>query len=267
MRVHLGSDHAGLELKDHLMTGWSTTATSPSTTARSSTTPGRLPGLLPPRGRGRRGRRADGMDSLGVVIGGSGNGEQIAANKVEGVRCRAGLVRGDRAAGARAQRRQRRLRRRPDALARGHDPLRRGLPRRPRSASEERHVRRIGLLPTYERTASSAAAGVCPPGRPERRARMPEGHTLHRLADDLDGDVRRHAVVRVSSPQGRFAEPTRRSRRPAARRRRVRRQAPVRRFRATTGSHVHLGLFGKFDVRAGVAEVPPPVGQVRLRLA
>jgi ribose 5-phosphate isomerase B len=31
--------------------------------------------------------QADGLDSLGVVIGGSGNGEQMAANKVEGIRC------------------------------------------------------------------------------------------------------------------------------------------------------------------------------------
>ena len=31
--------------------------------------------------------RAEGLDSLGVVIGGSGNGEQIAANKVDGIRC------------------------------------------------------------------------------------------------------------------------------------------------------------------------------------
>ena len=30
--------------------------------------------------------QVDGLDSLGVVIGGSGNGEQIAANKVTGVR-------------------------------------------------------------------------------------------------------------------------------------------------------------------------------------
>ena len=45
--------------------------------------------------------------SLGVVIGGSGNGEQIAANKVRGRPRRAGLERRDRRAGARAQRRQR----------------------------------------------------------------------------------------------------------------------------------------------------------------
>jgi ribose 5-phosphate isomerase B len=31
--------------------------------------------------------REEGLDSLGVVIGGSGNGEQMAANKVRGIRC------------------------------------------------------------------------------------------------------------------------------------------------------------------------------------
>jgi ribose 5-phosphate isomerase B len=31
--------------------------------------------------------RQEGQMSFGVVIGGSGNGEQIAANKVEGIRC------------------------------------------------------------------------------------------------------------------------------------------------------------------------------------
>ena len=34
-----------------------------------------------------RSDRAAGLDSLGVVIGGSGNGEQMAANKVAGIRC------------------------------------------------------------------------------------------------------------------------------------------------------------------------------------
>ena len=84
MRVHLGSDHAGLELKDHLV-GWL-----------------REHGFEPvDHGpfvydalddypvfclRAAAGVVAD-PGSLGVVVGGSGNGEQIAANKVAGVRC------------------------------------------------------------------------------------------------------------------------------------------------------------------------------------
>ena len=113
MRVHLGSDHAGLELKDHLI-GWLTDHGHEPVdhgpfvydAAR------RLPGVLP---AGRRRRSPPTPGSLGVVIGGSGNGEQIAANKVAGRPRRAGLERGDRGPGPPAQRRQRGLRRRPDA--------------------------------------------------------------------------------------------------------------------------------------------------------
>jgi ribose 5-phosphate isomerase B len=83
MRVYLGSDHAGYELKVHLagalgLQGYEVVDVGPAkfdpdddypvfcfhTGARVVADPG----------------------SLGVVIGGSGNGEQIAANKVPGVR-------------------------------------------------------------------------------------------------------------------------------------------------------------------------------------
>jgi ribose 5-phosphate isomerase B len=83
MRVYLGSDHAGYELKVHLASylptqGFDVVDVGPKvfdadddypvfclhTGARVVADPG----------------------SLGVVIGGSGNGEQIAANKVPGVR-------------------------------------------------------------------------------------------------------------------------------------------------------------------------------------
>ncbi|RNL63194.1 ribose-5-phosphate isomerase [Nocardioides marmoriginsengisoli] len=83
MRVHLGSDHAGLELKDHLL-GW----------LRDN---GHEPIDHGPFVYDALDdypvfciRAAEGVvndpGSLGVVIGGSGNGEQIAANKVIGVR-------------------------------------------------------------------------------------------------------------------------------------------------------------------------------------
>jgi ribose 5-phosphate isomerase B len=83
MRVHLGSDHAGLELKEHLL-GW----------LRDN---GHEPVDHGPFVfdavdvypvfclRAAEGVAAD-PGSVGVVIGGSGNGEQIAANKVEGIR-------------------------------------------------------------------------------------------------------------------------------------------------------------------------------------
>jgi endonuclease-8 len=94
---------------------------------------------------------------------------------------------------------------------------------------------------------------------------MPEGHTLRRLADDLNAAFAGR-MVRVSSPQGRFeadAEQVDGSRLLGAD------SAGKHLFVELDGErfiHVHLGLIGSFDVHAGVEEVPDPVGQVRLRL-
>ncbi len=83
MRVHLGSDHAGLELKEHL-TGWlrehghEPVDHGPFVYDADDDYPVFCI-------RAAAGVVAD-PGSLGVVIGGSGNGEQIAANKVRGVR-------------------------------------------------------------------------------------------------------------------------------------------------------------------------------------
>ena len=84
MRVHLGSDHAGLELKQHLITelagrGHEIFDHGPHEYDAQDDYP---PYCL----RAAEAVVAD-AGSLGVVIGGSGNGEQIAANKVKGVRC------------------------------------------------------------------------------------------------------------------------------------------------------------------------------------
>ncbi len=93
---------------------------------------------------------------------------------------------------------------------------------------------------------------------------MPEGHTLHRLAGELR-DRFGGRVVRASSPQGRFAE--------AAAlldgTRLVDAQAWGKQlfveFDGGRYVQIHLGLIGTF--RFGEGEAPPPVGQVRLRLA
>lgn len=87
MRVHLGSDHAGLELKDHLKTwlvehGYEAVDHGPFVYDALDDYP--VFCLRAAEAVARE--RAEGQDSLGVVIGGSGNGEQIAANKVTGVR-------------------------------------------------------------------------------------------------------------------------------------------------------------------------------------
>jgi ribose 5-phosphate isomerase B len=83
MRVHIGSDHAGFELKTHLV-GWlggegydvvdhgpveyDPVDDYPPYVLRAAVAVTNDPG------------------SLGIVVGGSGNGEAIAANKVRGVR-------------------------------------------------------------------------------------------------------------------------------------------------------------------------------------
>ena len=87
MRVHLGSDHAGLELKDHLTTwlvdqGHEVVDHGPFVYDALDD----YPVFCLRAGEGVVADRAEGLDSLGVVIGGSGNGEQMAANTVTGGR-------------------------------------------------------------------------------------------------------------------------------------------------------------------------------------
>ena len=84
MRVHIGTDHAGFELKQHLVAHlreqghdvvdhgaaeYDAVDDYPPFVVRAAAAVAAEPG------------------SLGVVIGGSGNGEQIAANAVPGIRC------------------------------------------------------------------------------------------------------------------------------------------------------------------------------------
>ncbi|TDU87687.1 ribose 5-phosphate isomerase B [Kribbella voronezhensis] len=83
MRVHIGSDHAGFELKNHLVehlqgAGHDVVDHGPAVYDAVDDYP---PYCL----RTAEAVVAD-AGSLGIVIGGSGNGEQIAANKVKGVR-------------------------------------------------------------------------------------------------------------------------------------------------------------------------------------
>jgi endonuclease-8 len=93
---------------------------------------------------------------------------------------------------------------------------------------------------------------------------MPEGHTLHRLAGELR-DRFAGRVVRASSPQGRFADATAL----LDGTRLLDAQAWGKQlfveFEADRFVQIHLGLIGSFRFAEG--EPPPPVGQVRLRLA
>ena len=94
---------------------------------------------------------------------------------------------------------------------------------------------------------------------------MPEGHTLHRLARELTATFGGRPV-RVSSPQGRFADSAtlldgQTLLDAEAWGKHLFATFPLDRY-----VHVHLGLYGRFDVHPRVPAVPAPVGQVRLRL-
>ena len=129
-----------------------------------------------------------------MVIGGSGNGEQMAANKVQGIRC--ALVWSEKTA----------------ALAREHNDANVvSLGGRMHTLDEmtrfvdiflptpftgdERHVRRIGQMSDYEQTHD-----LPPLPSPRSAARLPEGHTLRRLAGRAQRGVLR-APRAVGSPQ------------------------------------------------------------------
>jgi ribose 5-phosphate isomerase B len=83
MRVYLGSDHAGFALKEVLgqrltAGGYDVIDVGPVSLDPADD--------YPPYCLNTAARVVADPGSLGVVIGGSGNGEQIAANKVAGVR-------------------------------------------------------------------------------------------------------------------------------------------------------------------------------------
>ncbi|MCU1691305.1 MAG: galactose-6-phosphate isomerase, LacB subunit [Frankiales bacterium] len=84
MRVHLGSDHAGLDLKTALAARLTELGHEPVDHGPHWVDP--LDDYPPFVLRAAQAVAGE-PGSLGVVIGGSGNGEAIAANKVVGVRC------------------------------------------------------------------------------------------------------------------------------------------------------------------------------------
>ncbi len=84
MRVYLGSDHAGFELKQEIIEHLKKNGHEPiDCGAYTYDAEDDYPAFCIAAALKTLGD----SDSLGIVIGGSGNGEQIAANKVPGVRC------------------------------------------------------------------------------------------------------------------------------------------------------------------------------------
>jgi len=160
MRIHVATDHAGLEfsrvLQDHLVEqGHEVIDHGPVEYDVLDDYPSFCINAAIGVARDLR----DGVPALGVVFGGSGNGEQMAANKVEGIR--AALVWNESTA----------------QLAREHNDanvISIGARQHPVEdairfidlfiatpfSGDERHVRRIGQLGEYERAGAIAGKQV-----------------------------------------------------------------------------------------------------------
>jgi len=156
MRIHLGTDHAGLDFSRHLRehlaeAGHEVVDHGPGEYDPQDDYPSYCINAALAVVRDQDA----GVEALGVVFGGSGNGEQIAANKVKGVR--AALVWNESTA----------------LLARQHNDAKvvsigarqHGLEEATRLidlflaepfSREERHARRIAQLAEYEQTGRIA---------------------------------------------------------------------------------------------------------------
>jgi len=82
VKISIGSDHAGFDLKTHLVTFLRDAGHEVDDRGTSSTESVDYPSFCADVARTVAGGDAD----RGIVLGGSGQGEQIAANKVRGVR-------------------------------------------------------------------------------------------------------------------------------------------------------------------------------------
>lgn len=158
MRVYLGSDHAGFELKQRLVEHLRSAGHEPVDCGASGYHPD---DDYPPFVLRAAVRAASDPGSLAIVLGGSGNGEAIAANKVPGVR--AALVWNDETAVL--------ARRHNDANVisigarmTGHDDAVRFIELFVGTAFShgERHLRRIEMLADYERTHELPPAPAAP---------------------------------------------------------------------------------------------------------
>jgi len=87
MRIHIATDHAGLEFSTDLQQHLTGAGHEVVDHGPSSYDPlDDYPSFCINAARAVVADQRAGVDALGIVFGGSGNGEQIAANKVEGAR-------------------------------------------------------------------------------------------------------------------------------------------------------------------------------------
>ncbi|MDP9118003.1 MAG: ribose-5-phosphate isomerase [Actinomycetota bacterium] len=152
MRVFLGSDHAGFALKALLVEHLDTHGHEPVDCGAHALDPD---DDYPPPCITAAARTVAEPGTLGIVIGGSGNGEQIAANKVRGVR--AALVWSDETARLAREHNDANIisigaRNHPDADVLRFVDLFLATP----FSEGERHRRRIAMLAEYEATGAIA---------------------------------------------------------------------------------------------------------------
>jgi ribose 5-phosphate isomerase B len=83
MKIALGSDHAGFQYKEKVKGLLKQLGHEPKDFGTFSTEPVDYPTFIRPAAEAV----AKGECERGIVFGGSGNGEAMAANKVRGVRC------------------------------------------------------------------------------------------------------------------------------------------------------------------------------------
>jgi len=83
MKIALGTDHAGFEYKEAIRKHLQTLGHEVQDFGTFSNESVDYPLFIRPAAESV----ADGLCDLGIVLGGSGNGEAMAANKVKGIRC------------------------------------------------------------------------------------------------------------------------------------------------------------------------------------
>ncbi|GAA1492242.1 ribose-5-phosphate isomerase [Curtobacterium herbarum] len=160
MRIHVGTDHAGLEFTKTLATHLTEAGHEVVDHGPTAYEPlDDYPSFCINAAHAVVQDQRAGVQALGVVFGGSGNGEQIAANKVEGIR--AALVWNESTAvlarqhndanvisiGARQHTEDEAMRFVDLFIA---EPF----------SGEERHARRIAQLAEYEQTGTIAGKQV-----------------------------------------------------------------------------------------------------------
>jgi len=152
MRIHIATDHAGLDLSHFLISELSKAGHEVFDHGPKAYDPlDDYPSFCITAALAVRADEDAGVQALGIVLGGSGNGEQMAANKVHGIR--AALVWNIDTAKLARQHNDANV---VAVGARQHDQaevleLIKAFIAEPFS-QDERHIRRIGKIASYEQT-------------------------------------------------------------------------------------------------------------------